>query len=147
MDIFDRLPEDLQHNVLKYITYPQNSDLLADIRDFKRARETIINNYISNGYCSNDDYYHNFNAYSWIENDLMRYWNDEISYIDGIAENNYKKMSRLLAYNIKNAINTERTLNNFHFNSKNCPKHRINVYIACLTIDERREFCNRCRII
>ena len=124
MEIFDRLPEDLQYNVLKYITYPQNSDLLADIRDFKLSRDFIVNSYVSNGFCSNEDYKNNINAYSWIENDLMRYWNDEVSYIDNITDNNYKKMSRLLAYNIKSSINKDRAFNNFHLNIKNCPKHR-----------------------
>jgi len=147
MEIFDRLPEDLQYNVLKYITYPQNSDLLADIRDFKLSRDFIINSYKSNGFCSKEDYKNQKNAYSWIENDLMRYWNDEVSYIDNITDNNYKKMSRLLAYNIKSAINKEKALINFHLNINNCPKHRINVYIACLTMDERKEFYTKCRVI
>jgi hypothetical protein len=146
MDIFDRLPDDLQHNVLINITYPQNSDLLEDIRDFKKSKEAIINSYLSNGYCSNEDYNHNFNAFSWIENDLMRYWNDEISYINGISDNNYQKMSRLLAYRIKSNIDKDKALQKFHF-TKGFPKHRINVYIGCLSVDERREFCNRCRVI
>ena len=146
MEIFDRLPEDLQYNVLKYITYPQNSDLLADIRDFKLSRDFIINSYKSNGFCSKEDYKNQKNAYSWIENDLMRYWNDEVSYIDNITDNNYKKMSRLLAYNIKSGINKDRALNNFHLNIKNCPKHKVNVYIGCLTLEERKDFYNRIRL-
>jgi len=140
MDIFDRLPEDLQHNVLKYIVYPQNSELLADIRDFKLSKDFIIKSYLSNGFCSNEDYTHNSNAYSWLENDLMRYWNDEVSYIDNITDNNYKKMSRLLAYNIKSGIDKDKALYNFHLCTMKCPKHRINVYIGCLTIEERKEF-------
>lgn len=147
MDIFDRLPDDLKDNVLKYIKYPQNSDLLADIRDFKLSRDFIVNSYLSNGFCSNEDFQDIRNAYSWIENDLMRYWNDEVSYIDKITDNNYNKMSRLLAYNIKSGIDKDKALSNFHLNVKICPKHKINVYIACLTMDERIEFYTKCRVI
>jgi hypothetical protein len=147
MDIFDRLPEDLQHNVLKYVAYPQNSELLADIRDFKLSKDFIIKKYLSDGFCSNEDYKNDLNAYSWIENDLMRYWNDEVSYIDNITENNYKKMSRLLAYNIKSGIDKEKALRNFHLSNVRCPKNKINVYIGCLTMDERKEFYTRARLI
>lgn len=147
MDIYERLPEDLQRKVVRYFVFPQNSCLLVDIRDFKVSKELIVNNYLANGLCSNEDYFHNYNAFSWIENDLMRYWNDEVSYIDNITDNNYKKMSRLLAFNIKYAINKDKALINFHFNIGRCPKQKINIYIGCLTIEERKEFCNICRVI
>lgn len=141
MNIFDKLPDDIQSLILnKYLIFPQDNILLNDIRSFDSHRNKIFKRYEKIGYEYGNDYMDEFNIYSIIDNDLMAFWNDDVAYIIGVTDKNYVKMFRQLAFNIKNDKDSIMANYNFHLNTKISPKTKINRYLAGLTIDERVSF-------
>ena len=80
MNIFDKLPDDIQSLILnKYLIFPQDHGLLNDIRSFYSHRNKIFKRYEKIGYEYGDDYMDEFNIYSIIDNDLMAFWNDDVA--------------------------------------------------------------------
>jgi hypothetical protein len=141
MNIFDKLPDDIQILILnKYLIFPQDNILLNDIRSFDEHRNKIFKIYEKIGYEYGNDYMDEFNIYSIIDNDLMAFWNDDVDYLIGVTDKNYIKMFRQLAFNIKNDKDSIMANYNFHLNTKTSPKTKINRYLAGLTIDERDSF-------
>ena len=102
---FYDLNEDLQTLILSKIRNPINKDLEADIIDYKDVKETIIAEYEKMGYDYDIDGM--FYIYYQIENDLIRFFNDDVATMDLITENNIKKLERILSIkNKKNAIDS-----------------------------------------
>mgnify|MGYP000586410251 FL=1 len=91
---FNYLNEDLQTLILSKIRNPINKDLEADIIDYKDVKETIIAEYEKMGYDYDIDGM--FYIYYQIENDLIRFFNDDVATMDLITENNIKKLDNLV---------------------------------------------------
>ena len=89
---FNYLNEDLQTLILSKIRNPINKDLEADIIDYKDVKETIIAEYEKMGYDYDIDGM--FYIYYQIENDLIRFFNDDVATMDLITENNIKILIR-----------------------------------------------------
>jgi len=140
-DYLNKLPEDLQLDIYSRIKYPQNKNLILDIKTFYMVKKSIYSEYLSN-VSSNDneeDYYNNNNIHSCIDNDLMRFFNDNINYFHEKTRINEIRMNRILAYRIKYKLYNNKATFNFDRNTKTCPKTHINRYIGCLNVDERGE--------
>ena len=131
---FNYLNEDLQTLILSKIRNPINKDLEADIIDYKDVKETIIAEYEKMGYDYDIDGM--FYIYYQIENDLIRFFNDDVATMDLITENNIKKLERILS--IKNKKNAIDSLMNAKDNLNVIS--RINILIGALTSKEREQF-------
>ena len=46
--LFNKLPEDIQILIISYIKYPQKSELLEDIRNYKIIKEKLYDKYKNN---------------------------------------------------------------------------------------------------
>jgi len=139
-DYLNKLPEDLQLDIYSRIKYPQNKNLILDIKTFYMVKKSIYSEYLSNVLSiDNEDYYNNNNIHSCIDNDLMGFFNDNIIYFDEKTKINEIRMNRILAYRIKYKLYNSKASFNFNRNAKTCPKTHINRYIGCLNVDERGE--------
>jgi hypothetical protein len=136
---FYELNEDLQALILSKIRHPISKELDADIINYKDTKATIIAEYEKKGY----DYEieGNFYIYYQIENDLIRFFNDDVATMDLITENNIRKLERILS--IKNKL--EKNKNNaidtlMNANDTINIMSRINILIGALTCEERQQF-------
>jgi len=136
---FNDLNVDLQTLILSKVRNPISKDLEADIIDYKDFRETIIAKYENKGYDYNIDGL--FYIYYQIENDLIRFFNDDVATMDLITENNIRRLDRILS--IKNKLNKNKdnvitTLMNSNDNINVIS--RINILIGAMTCEERKQF-------
>jgi hypothetical protein len=136
---FYELNEDLQALILSKIRHPISKELDADIINYKDTKATIIAEYEKKGY----DYEieGNFYIYYQIENDLIRFFNDDVATMDLITENNIRKLERILS--IKNKL--EKNKNNVITSLMNSNDNlklvsRINILIGTMTCEERQQF-------
>jgi len=141
---YNELDDDLKNLVLSKVRNPQNKELLADIINFKKQKETIYNKYLENGFEYSDQYDDEFNIHAWIENDLTAYYNNDIAYIDDIIDSNIDKLSRQLCFKIKKEKKGEtEAVYRYHLDIKVNPISKINRYIGNLTISEREDFIKK----
>ena len=140
---YDELYEDLQNIILSKVRNPQNKNLLEDITNYKKSKICIFENYEKNGYDYNECYIDNI--YYAIENDLLRYFNNDVSTLGtlySITETNIEKLERILS--IKNKMKLNKfivtKLMNGNIISANS---RINILLGALTLDERYDFINK----
>lgn len=136
---FYELNEDLQALILSKIRHPISKELDADIINYKDTKATIIAEYEKKGY----DYEieGDFYIYYQIENDLIRFFNDDVATMDLITENNIRKLERILS--IKNKL--EKNKNNVITSLMNSNDNlklvsRINILIGTMTCEERQQF-------
>lgn len=136
---FYELDEDLQNLITSKIKNPISKELDADIINYKDAKETIIAEYEKKGYDYDTDGM--FYIYYQIENDLIRFFNDDVATNELITDNNISKLERILS--IKNKLNKNKD------NVINCLMNaidnlnvisRINILIGALTCEERKQF-------
>lgn len=136
---FDKLPDDLQNLILSKIRYPINKELETDIVNRKIFKENLIDKYLKKGYDYDIDGI--FYIYYQIENDLLRFFNDDVATNDYITSNNIQKLERILSIKNKLEKNKDNVINSLmnscdsvHVNS------RINILIGALTCEERYNF-------
>ncbi len=136
---FYELDEDLQNLITSKIKNPISKELDADIINYKDAKDTIIAEYEKKGYDYDTDGM--FYIYYQIENDLIRFFNDDVATNELITDNNISKLERILS--IKNKLNKNKD------NVINCLMNamdnlnvisRINILICALTCEERKQF-------
>ena len=136
---FYDLNEDLQTLILSKIRNPINKDLEADIIDYKDTRETIIAEYEKKGY--DYDIEGMFYIYYQIENDLIRFFNDDVATNDLITENNISKLERILSIKNKLEKNKDNVITSLMNSNDNLNVvSRINILIGTMTCEERRQF-------
>ena len=148
--LFNKLPEDIQILIISYIKYPQKSELLEDIRNYKIIKDKLYdkykNNFININNFTNGEYNELIDMAVTlnIENNLLGYINSEIIYNLYKSLKNIKIMERMLCFRIKREYNGEnKTMNQIHINMNINIKSRINRYLGSLTINEREIFLNR----
>jgi hypothetical protein len=138
---FNELNSDLQNLILSKIRNPQNKNLLEDIIDYKKSKDNIFNKYFNKGY--DYDVNSEFYIYYQIENDLLRYFNDDYGTMYCITEKNIEKLERILSIKKKmekkNKILIAREIMNNNTINVNM---RINMLLGCLKKNEREEFLN-----
>tara|TARA_B000000477_G_C6093302_1_gene228690 strand:- start:167 stop:619 length:453 start_codon:yes stop_codon:yes gene_type:complete len=138
---YNDLDEDLQNLILSKIRYPQNKNLQLDIINYNISKEKIINKYLKMGYDYDID--NEFYIYFQIENDLIRYFNDDVATMNGITETNIEKLERILSIRKKmNSKNKSLIATNLMYKNNISANMRINILIGCLTINERDDFIN-----
>lgn len=136
---YNELDEDLQNLILSKIRYPQNKNLQLDIINYNVSKEKIINKYLKKGYDYDID--NEFYIYFQIENDLIRYFNDDIATMNGITETNIEKLERILSIRKKmNSKSKSLIATNLMYKNNISANMRINILIGCLTINERDDF-------
>ena len=136
---FYDLNEDLQTLILSKIRNPINKDLEADIIDYKDVKETIIAEYEKKGY--DYDIEGMFYIYYQIENDLIRFFNDDVATNDLITENNISKLERILSIKNKLEKNKDNVITSLMNSNDNLKLvSRINILIGTMTCEERRQF-------
>ena len=136
---YDYLDTDLQNLILSKIRHPICKDLDADIINFKTFKENLIDKYLKKGYDYNIDGM--FYIYYQIENDLLRFFNDDVATMDLITENNIRKLERILSIKNKLEKNKESVTNTLMNSSDNLHTiSRINILIGALTCEERKKF-------
>ena len=136
---FNDLNPDLQTLILSKIRNPISKDLEADIIDYKDVKETIIAEYEKMGYDYDIDGM--FYIYYQIENDLIRFFNDDVATMDLITENNIKKLERILSIKNKLAKNKDNVITSLMNSNDNLNViSRINILIGAMTCEERRQF-------
>ena len=136
---FNDLNVDLQNLIISKIKHPISKDLDADIVNYKIFKDDMIDKYVKKGYDYDIDgmFYINYQ----IENDLLRFFNDDVATMECITDNNIKKLERILSIKNKLEKNKESVTNSLinssdslHVNS------RINILIGALTCEEREKF-------
>ena len=138
---YDELDNDLQNLILSKIRYPQNKNLLEDIIHYKKTKDKIFNEYFNKGY--DYDVNSEFYIYFQIENDLLRYFNDDYGTLYYITETNIEKLERILSIKKKmekkgKALVATEIMNKNTINVN----MRINMLLGCLKKNEREEFLN-----
>jgi hypothetical protein len=136
---FNDLNLDLQTLILSKIRNPISKELDADISNYKDTKATIIAEYEKKGY----DYEieGDFYIYYQIENDLIRFFNDDVATMDLITENNIRKLERILSIKIKLEKNKNNVCNSLmNANDTINIMSRINILIGALTCEERQQF-------
>jgi hypothetical protein len=131
--------KDLQHLIYSKIYYKQPKDLLDDIVNYHKSYNLIITKYKKHCLIDDFDYSDDFNLYVWLENDLCAFFNDNLDSYNIISLNNIKKIKRL---KITNTKKFKDLMHSFHLSFNIDIKTRVNRYIACLTIAERKLFMN-----
>ena len=82
-----------------------------------------------------------FYIYYQIENDLIRFFNDDIATMDFITEKNIKKMERILSIKKKLEKNKKKTIDCLMNSTDSLQVNsRINILIGALTCEERSKF-------
>jgi len=66
MDIFEKLPYDLQIKVYNNIRFPQSKKLLYDIKIFFNMKKLIYDKYLCRGLMYSDYYFDDLNIHAWI---------------------------------------------------------------------------------
>ena len=136
---FNDLNLDLQTLILSKIRNPISKDLEADIIDYKDAKETIIAEYEKKGYDYDVDGL--FYIYYQIENDLIRFLNDDVATNDLITENNISKLERILSIKNKLEKNKDNVITSLMNSNDNLNViSRINILIGAMTCEERKQF-------
>jgi hypothetical protein len=136
---FNDLNVDLQNLIISKIKHPISKDLDADIVNYKIFKDDIIDKYVEKGYDYDIDGM--FYIYYQIENDLLRFFNDDVATMDLITENNIRKLERILSIKNKLEKNKESVTNTLMNSSDNLHTiSRINILIGALTCEERKKF-------
>jgi len=81
---YDNLNEELQNLIISMIRNPISKELETDIVNYKTFKEDLFDKYVKKGYDYDIDGM--FYTYNQIENDLIRFFNDDIATIDLITE-------------------------------------------------------------
>jgi hypothetical protein len=136
---FNDLNVDLQDLIISKIKHPISKDLDADIVNYKIFKDDMIDKYVEKGYDYDIDGM--FYIYYQIENDLLRFFNDDVATMDLITENNIIKLERILSIKNKLEKNKESVTNTLMNSSDNLHTiSRINILIGALTCEEREKF-------
>jgi hypothetical protein len=136
---FNDLNIDLQDLIISKIKHPISKDLDADIVNYKIFKDDMIDKYVEKGYDYDIDGM--FYIYYQIENDLLRFFNDDVATMDLITENNIRKLERILSIKNKLEKNKESVTNTLMNSSDNLHTiSRINILIGALTCEERENF-------
>ena len=136
---FYELDEDLQNLITSKIKNPISKELDADIINYKDAKDTIIAEYEKKGY--DYDTEGMFYIYYQIENDLIRFFNDDVATNDLITENNISKLERILSIKNKLEKNKDNVITSLMNSNDNLNViSRINILIGAMTCEERRQF-------
>jgi hypothetical protein len=133
------LPEDLQNLIISMIRHPISKDLETDIVNCKTFKEDLVDKYVKKGYDYDIDGM--FYIYYQIENDLLRFFNDDIATNDSITDKNIQKLERILSIKNKLEKNKDNVINSL-MNSCDSSRvnSRINILIGALTCKERNNF-------
>jgi hypothetical protein len=136
---FNELNIDLQDLIISKIKHPISKDLDTDIVNYKIFKDDMIDKYVEKGYDYDIDGM--FYIYYQIENDLLRFFNDDVATMDLITENNIRKLERILSIKNKLEKNKESVTNTLMNSSDNLHTiSRINILIGALTCEEREKF-------
>lgn len=131
--MLNRLPiEIIREHIIPYTYNPQPEELCKDIRSFYCVREHLCDAYYERWKNIEPGEYIN-----WLENDIIRFLNNDKATMWGYTENYIEKISRLYLLKDKNQIEIRLYIHKkvMFFETK----YAINIFLGILTPDERIE--------
>ena len=131
ISLFKKLPIELHNSILSYTLKPQSKELLEDIKSFNKMKEEIIEIYKN---IFDDEY----DRTCWLNNDIVRYMNEDMATMNGYTEFHYKIFKRLFKLSSKS---NKFILKNTQIISQN-PMSDFNIRFGLLTNLERINFKN-----
>ena len=131
ISLLKKLPKELRNNILTYTLKPQTKELLEDIKSFNKIKEEIIEIYKN---IFDDEY----DRICWLNNDIVRYMNEDIATMNGYTEFHNKIFKRLFKLRSKS---NEYIFNNTTIISQN-PITDFNIRFGLLTNLESINFKN-----
>ena len=96
----NRLPiEIIRENILPFTYNPQPKEICDDIKSFFNIRKHLCNLYY---YRWKDTFEYEENAdYNWLENDILRFYNNDIALMNGVHIDYINRYRRLFMLNDK----------------------------------------------
>jgi len=134
--MLNKLPiEIFREHIMPYTYNPQPKELCRDIRSFHYIRE-----YLYKFYHDRWEIFEPGEYINWLENDIIRFLNDDKATMWGYVENYVEKISRLFLFKNKD----KKTIRQFiHTNiMKFQPNFSIRTFLGLLTPDERIKLVN-----
>lgn len=134
--MLNRLPiEIIREHIIPYTYNPQPEKLCEDIRSFHCVHEHLYEVYYKRWENIEPGEYIN-----WLENDIIRFLNNDKATMWGYVENYLEKLSRLylLKDKTKKAVRQYIHTKIMHFEAK----YAIKTFLGLLTPDERLELVN-----
>lgn len=134
-DIINRLDEIdscLVDKIYSYITYPQPTFILEDIKSFHRTRNKLQHMY-------NERYAHEPDEIdNWIYNDILLFYNDDNPIMNGYIYDYIDKINRgFVKHSRTNIVKYIE-----YCDTKKNVKSLINIYTSKLTVEERYKLLN-----
>lgn len=140
MDILSRLPLDIIREEIIPFTYnPQPKEICDDIKSFYNVRKYLSNVYYNRWKFSFD--YEEDADYNWLENDILRFYNNDVALMYGIQIDYTNKYKRLFMLNNKDEVYINKMIS-FYWEFE--PKHMVNFLLGILTCEERNNLINFC---
>lgn len=134
----NKLPVDIiREHILPYTYLPQTKELCDDVKSFTSIKTRLRQLYYDRW---KDTFQYEENAdLNWLDNDLIRFLNDDVATMNGFTDKCVKKYSRL--YVLRNSTN-EAIFNYIynHTGSNQTVTYSINLQLGILTPSERDEF-------
>ena len=133
MDILSRLPLDIIREEIIPFTYnPQPKEICDDIKSFFNIRKHLCSLYYDRW---KDTFEYEENAdYNWLENDILRFYNNDIALMNGIHIDYINRYKRLFMLNDKGREDINHLITLYlRYNSK----QMVNLLLGILTCKER----------
>jgi hypothetical protein len=136
--LIHKIPSDvIRENILPYTYKPQPKELCEDIQSFFYTRNVLY--YIYQCRYGDNEYE---SEIAWLENDIIRFMNDDIATMFGYSENHINKFRRLYIFHDKsdhviiNGINTMYKNKSDKYENEHIIRC-ISCMLAILTCNER----------
>jgi hypothetical protein len=122
----------IKEHIIPYTYNPQPKELCDDIKSFYNVRKHLLKIYHDQW-----EIYFEFEKdadINWLENDILRYYNNDLALMNGYHINFTNKIKKLFMLNKKDDVFVNKIISSI-LNSN--PKRIINVLLALLTHEER----------
>lgn len=129
----NRLPIDIiREHILPFTYNPQPKEICDDIKSFFNIRKHLCNVYYDRW---KDTFEYEENAdYNWLENDILRFYNNDIALMNGIHIDYINRYRRLFMLNDKGREDINHLITLYlRYNSK----QMVNLLLGILTCKER----------
>ena len=133
---YKKLPIEIIHMILKYLRQPQSAILLDDILHFSKTISDITNKYFEKWIIERQS--EKDEDINWLENDLIRYANENVPTGICLTPKFVEIMNRLCA--VKNATNRMNIFYNYAYSNKHTAKTRAYILWGLFRPEERDEF-------
>lgn len=136
-NLLKKLPTHLiRENIIPFTYNLQNQCILEDIKSFYKTRSYLLNLYYDR-WCHTFEYEENADL-NWLDNDILRYMNNDIATMTGYTESNLNKFKRIFLLQNKDYVSIAKYIMITTGPSSDV-KQNINLLIGILLPSERNE--------